>query len=473
MRRLLHFLNPLHLSGLAIWVGVAVIVLAGGFLFASRSSREDITLTLSTGRFVEPPKRITKLLLDRASANGLRFKQVDVEGSEDTLDRIHRGEVKMGIVKGGMALDDRINVRQVTALDIETFHLLVRPELYDAVMKDFGALRGKRINVNKPATGTHYWVLDILRFAGLRAPDEKDKGNYTPLDLGNPEMLKELDRIEAADEKLKESLIAGLPDAVLLAEPIPSPLANRFVRAAGYRLAPLAFGSAYIQHRHGAEPDKHLDAAVMIELVSIPAFSYGVSPAAPPEPCPSIGLRRLLVANKDVPDEAIVRCLRLLYDHPAPPALELLDWAKVRPEYELHDGVQVYDNERKHVLQNTVVKLLERLASVLGGIVGAILAIYGYIRYRRLLRFEHYFHEIRTIDLIGRGKLPDPAAPTERAQLLAYLQNKLAELRSAAIAEFAQGRLQGENLILSIFTLIQDTNSSLASLLEAQRRIDP
>jgi len=82
----------------------------------------------------------------------------------------------------------------------------------------------------------------------------------------------------------------------------------------------------------------------------------------------------------------------------------------------VHPGVHDYEFERKQVLQNTIVKLLERLASVLGGIVGVILAIYGYFRYRRLLRFEYYFHEIRNIESIGRGKLADPTPPRSAAR---------------------------------------------------------
>ena len=96
-------------------------------------------------------------------------------------------------------------------------------------------------------------------------------------------------------------------------------------------------------------------------------------------------------------------------------------------------------------------------------------AIYGYIRYRRLLRFEHYFHEIRSIELIARGLQTDGDVPTTRPEMLEYLRNRLSDLRTSAIAEFARGRLQGESLILSIFTLIQDTGNYLGTHLAEKK----
>ena len=105
---------------------------------------------------------------------------------------------------------------------------------------------------------------------------------------------------------------------------------------------------------------------------------------------------------------------------------------------------------RKQVLQNTIVKLLERLASVLGGIIGAILAIYGYFRWAGLLSFEHYFHEIRQIELIARGVHTDPAAPSSKPELLMYLRNRLSDpqCRHCRVRPrpFAGGEFDSEHL---------------------------
>ena len=147
----------------------------------------------------------------------------------------------------------------------------------------------------------------------------------------------------------------------------------------------------------------------------------------------------------------------MIYQSGPPVSLDIPEWAKFRPQYPPHDGVQMYDDDRRQVLQNTIVKLLERLASVLGGVIGCHFGDLRLLSLAALLRFEHYFHEIRRIELIARGVQTDPAAPSSTPELLIYLRNRLSDLRSAAIIEFARGRMQGESLILSIFTLIKDT----------------
>lgn len=227
--------------------------------------------------------------------------------------------------------------------------------------------------------------------------------------LGNPELLSRFEAIKNASDKERARLLDEMPDAIIIVDLVPSPIVQRLISLGNYRLVPLDFGPAYIQNLH-ATTHAVLDSSVIIEIVAIPAFCYGVDPSAPKQACPTIGVRRLLVANKDVPAQAVIRCLRMLYDGQPDLALDFLDWSRVRPEYIPHDGVQMYDDERKKVLQNTIVKFLERLASVLGGIIGAVLAIYGYFRWRRLLRFEFYFHEIRRVELIARGKVVDPDA---------------------------------------------------------------
>jgi NMT1-like family len=468
MKRLLSLINPLRLSGLVfLGVGLVLVSVALWFVFFTKPRDFVYPLRLSMGRKIQPEKRITTFFMvkERAKKHGLDFTLVDTQGSEDSLARIDCGELDLAVIKGGLLLGDKKNVRQVTALDVESFHLLVREPLLTAMKTgnaapDYGALKGVRINVNSPSTGTHHWSLDILKFAGLTPDTPEAKGNFTPVTLGNPELLDSIARLKKAPDQERRQLIDQLPEAIVFADLVPSQIVQGLVDQANYRLVPLDFGPAYIRSVHASKHEV-LDATVTIEMVSIPAYTYSVAPPIPKEACSTLGIRRLLVAHKDVPPEAIIRCLRMLYEPGSNTTLDLLEWDKVRPQYVLHDGVPMYDDDRKQVLQNRLIKFGERLASVMGGLIGGILAIYGYIRWRRLLRFEHYFHEIRQIEEIARGLRTDPAAPANRSELLAYLRYKLSDLRTAAITEFARGRLQGESLLLSIFTLIKDTSNFL------------
>ena len=202
-----------------------------------------------------------------------------------------RGELDLAVVKGGLSLGDNTHIRQVAALDIEAFHLLVKEPIFLAWEQNFNPLKGKRININKPSTGTHHWSLDILQFAGLTPTTPDSKGSFTPTMLGNPELLEILAGLRNASDAQRGLLLAELPDAILFADLVPSSIVHSLVNLANYRLVPLDFGPAYIQHFHaGHHPI--LDPTVAIEVVTIPAFTYGVGPhSVPPHTCSTLGVR--------------------------------------------------------------------------------------------------------------------------------------------------------------------------------------
>ena len=68
--------------------------------------------------------------LDKRLEHGLEIEQVETLGSEDTLDSIQTRKIDIAVIKGGIRLEGRNHVVQVTALDIEPFHLLVKAKTY-------------------------------------------------------------------------------------------------------------------------------------------------------------------------------------------------------------------------------------------------------------------------------------------------------------------------------------------------------
>ena len=60
-------------------------------------------------------------------------------------------------------------MRQVTPLVLEPLHLLVRPDL---VGPGLDKLRGRRLNLSTPGSGTRALAHETLRFAGMRAGAE-------------------------------------------------------------------------------------------------------------------------------------------------------------------------------------------------------------------------------------------------------------------------------------------------------------
>src|SRR5206468_421797 len=110
--------------------------------------------------------------------------------------------------------------------------------------------------------------------------------------------------------------------------------------------------------------------------------------------------------------------------------LDPVELDKLRPQYDLHPAVAAFKNERTHVLQTTLLNWGEKFVSILSGVLGASLAIFGYLSYRRARRLGRFFDRIQLIDRTARGRHADPDAPLERAAKLLYLEERLADVRN-------------------------------------------
>jgi hypothetical protein len=72
---------------------------------------------------------------------------------------------------------------------------------------------------------------------------------------------------------------------------------------------------------------------------------------------------------------------------------------------------------------------------------------------------------LRQIDRIERllnGSELDAAAPKGQLDFVAYLEGRLAQIKQAAIEDFAKGRFQSDEALLSILTMVADTRHLLA-----------
>jgi hypothetical protein len=107
---------------------------------------------------------------------------------------------------------------------------------------------------------------------------------------------------------------------------------------------------------------------------------------------------------------------------------------------------------------------MSKLGTLFGGIgafLSGVIAFYGFLRLRKLNRFEAYSREIGRIELLARGLEGDPAAPAEPVALRTYLEGRLTTLKHDVLKDFAGGGLKGEGLMAGIIALINDTRESL------------
>ena len=150
-----------------------------------RVRRRQHTFTIASG----PPEgeyaRFAQVLVDavRESAPGVNLRQRHTEGSMENVALIAKGEADYAIVQGDVAaaaLEGGGPLGQVAALDKlravgglfpEAIHVVVPA---DSTIREIFDLRGRRVNIGTPSSGSHYDALAVLEAYGLKPQDLAD-----------------------------------------------------------------------------------------------------------------------------------------------------------------------------------------------------------------------------------------------------------------------------------------------------------
>jgi TRAP-type uncharacterized transport system substrate-binding protein len=384
-------------------------------------------------------------------------------GAFDALELVDTpNPIDLALVAGGITCREYPNVRQVTALATMPMHLMARAELAE---RGLAHLKGRRINLAPKKTATQAVALDILTFAGFRLPAEGAPGDFQATFLSSGEIERQLARVQAATGPERDRLLGELPDAFFNLTPMPSILAKDLVAVAGYRLVSLPFAEAYCLDRitQADSGEVRVDRASFTST-DIPAYTYGIDPAVPAAPCRTVSTRLLLIAYASTSPEAISRLLETVHDGPVARLADPMPLRGQVPLFPFHAGTEQYMKRNEPFLTPELLAGVGKVSGGLGALASGVVAFYGFLRLRQLRRFESYYHEIRRIELVARGQEADPAAPTHPAALRDYLEDRLLDLKSRALQDFAEGGLKGEGLMSGIISLINDTRNSLARL---------
>jgi TRAP-type uncharacterized transport system substrate-binding protein len=385
-------------------------------------------------------------------------------GSLEAIELIDRpNPLDAALVPGGVTRRAYPNVRQVLAVGTESLHLLVRAELAE---ERLARLKGRRINLGPTSASCHYLARDILAFAGLRAPvgpaAAGSTGDYDAEEASPQELRRQLARFRAATGADRDRLGRGLPDAVFVLSTLPSTLARELIATAGYRLVSLPFADAYCLDRvtPSVAGEATIDRAAVF-ATEIPACLYGVDPPMPGAPCRTIGMRLLLLAYAATDAEAVARMIETVVGagltSPGDP-IPLRDPVRAFP---IHSGTELYLRRRQPLLSPERAGSLGTLGGVLGAFALGTVVAYCYFRFRQLRRFDHYYREVRKVEMIARGQEVDPRAPADPAALRRYLDDRLLALKSRVFRDYAEGSLRRESLLSGIISLVNDTRNSL------------
>ena len=443
---------------------VALCLIAMGLYFWFGTSGESlITMKLTAGDVSGLRHRLATEFSREASKSGIQIIVEPTEGSESALEKLSLGEFDIALVQGGLKSNSNSPIRQISALHIEPLHLLVKSELQRAIReKGLSQLAGHKVNLGALGSGTHSLATEVLQFAGLRLEGEQGHASYRPNYLTYTELLK-------AD-------LEELPDAVFMVSTLPSPVADFLTDKHGFGLVPLLFGEALALEAFselGTIPIAGSVDKQHIYTATIPAFTYSVEPASPPDSLQTIGTRLLLVANERVRGEKIKRLLECLYRSnlikagwPASDA-SLLD---LPPEFPLHRGAELYLQRNKPIIAGDAIDYFEKVLAIAATVAGGtFFLVQWYLRSTRRSREASFANYMTRVIAIENESMQNELAAQLDLATLIRLQRELAAIKSDAVSKFAAGELEGEGLIHGFLALVNDARNQLTRLILHQR----
>jgi TRAP-type uncharacterized transport system substrate-binding protein len=443
-------------------LGLTALCLAAFFALNAPRDR-PVHLRMTAGQEGGTRHRIGLALQREAANRALGIELQATAGSQDALRAVESGQVDAALIQGGLDMADHTSLRQVAALHLEPLHLLVKQGINRAVAGNLAGLRGKVVNLGDRGSGTYLLAREVMAFSGLR-PDV----DYTESTAGYADLERETES-------------SRLPDAVFSVSTLPSPIARHLVTRFHYRLISLPFCEAFTLGALEQDPTTtHRSDQTETRInrrhvydAAIPAFAYEIEPGVPPETIHTLGTRLLLIARRDLSSTAIRRLLEVIFSSPfsqvlQPPLdVKLLDSP---PELPWHDGTAEYVRRSSPLIAGDVIDLIEKEVSIFGVLAGGLFCLVQWFRRRYRSRRERSFEAyILQVAKVERRALELSREPTLDLKLLLQLQDDLAQIKGEALERFADGQLDGEELMSGFLVHASDARDFLIRLILHER----
>jgi len=455
-RNQIHWLLPTLGCCLLAWAAFSV--------FKNQLGSGRYHVSCSGGASVTRRGQLASTFARYAEANGLDVELVDCAGSEEALKLVDRGEIDIGFVSGGFMAEKHPNVRQLATIGTEPLHLLIKSELVTHSPCDLGILKNRRVEVGLPGSGSYALATEVLAFCGLAAKDAQGKGDYFQLCLGNEELVARARAIHAAGPDRAKELVAELPDAAFLLNPMPSRVVKALVASAEYDIIPLPFCQSFRLNgqQHLGNQEHRIDRRQVTQTV-IPASTYRAINAVPSMDCTTLGVPLIVVARAGLSNAEASRLIAALYEGPFANEMPPVDLLVNGAEYPLHPLVTSYLHRRRPLAMRDFVDVMQKLLSVFGAFSAGVLAVLSFYRRRKAKSASSYVSEIGQIERLSWGQTPaiEEAPQIDEQERRKGLEAELVRLKQRIIDDYAVGQFTGEAAFANLMTLISDTRLSL------------
>ena len=213
-----------------------------------------------------------------------------------------------------------------------------------------------------------------------------------------------------------------------------------------------------------------------IQAATIPAYTYGIEPAVPDRPVPTLGTRLLLVAHKDVPARAMLELVEAAYNprfglivHP-PLDARLLE---VPPEFPWHAGALLYLQRNAPLLSGAVVDSAHKVFAIFAAAASGLFVLWQWTKlYGSATRnrgFKGYITQVTRIE--------ERVLETERNRQLtlpelSLVRDRLHRLKTEALDEFAQTDFASKDLMAGFLAQVNDVRDYMSRLIRERQDND-
>lgn len=283
-----------------------------------------------TGVYYPTGGAICRLVNKNRNDHGIRCSVESTGGSVYNARTIRSGELDFGVIQSDVQVKsingtDQFSedgpydgLRSLFSVHPEPMHLMARADAGIATTAD---LKGKKVNIANPGSGTRVLAETLLKYEGISVDDFS--------------LAAELKSSEQA-----AALCDGKIDATIWAAGLPNGSSQEATSTCDVKIIPLA----------GAGIDKLLGENTAYAAATIPGGMYPGNP----DDLPSWGPKATIVTSADASDEVVYAVVKAVFEnfdafkrlHPAFGNLEESEMVSDGLTAEIHPGALKYYQER-------------------------------------------------------------------------------------------------------------------------------
>lgn len=421
------------------------VTLMGLLVFVAFASKPERGLRLTSGQpggvYLPLAKSIAEVV--GTGEGRLAIEVLESDGSAANAERLSTGEADLALIQNDALADDML--RTLVPMDLGALHFIVRS---GSGIGRLGQVEGKTIGIGLPTSGSHRLVEELMR--------------HFEVDLSRTKLVPM--RIEEGCDKLA----AGKVDALLMVLSLKSDAVEKLVAASDVRLVGIGDGIG-----PGCEIEGFRLSYPHVEPLLIPVHAYamprGGKPGIPEKAVPTVAVRTVLAARRDLPDAAARGITRKVLESGS--RLTVAGREVTMPgqtgeagrlQFPLHDGAAQYFNRNEP-------GFLVRYAEVIGLIVSLMIAAYGLFRAARKWLGQRQKDRIDAYYLELNQMLNRMLEPQDEPALIA-IQKRLQLIRSAALSQLAKERLLPDESFRIFQTVLAEAGVQVRHKLQELRK---